>query len=99
MVRKHRNAIQAFGFGLAFASALFAGQASAQQGGPGGRGGAPAPAVGETAPDFSLAPIKFYDLKGDRAVSAEEAGGLYDSVRLSSFRGEKPVVLIFGSYT
>ncbi len=43
----------------------------------------PAPAVGEIAPDFEL-PL---------ADNAEK------TVRLSSFRGNKPVALIFGSYT
>ncbi len=42
-----------------------------------------APAVGTTAPDFEL------PLLDDRAKT----------VRLSSFRGERPVALIFGSYT
>jgi hypothetical protein len=41
-----------------------------------------APAVGDSAPDFSL---KTLDGKA--------------TVTLSSFKGEKPVVLIFGSYT
>lgn len=43
----------------------------------------PAPAVGEVAPDFEL-PL---------ADDAEK------TVRLSSFRNQKPVALIFGSYT
>lgn len=59
-----------------------------------------APKVGEPAPDFELAPIKFYDFKTDDAdVTKENAGVLYEPVRLSSFRGKKPVALIFGSYT
>jgi hypothetical protein len=41
-----------------------------------------APAVGATAPDFTLPHL--------------DSG---EAVRLSSFRGRKPVALIFGSYT
>ena len=41
-----------------------------------------APAVGSTAPDFTLPRL--------------DSG---DQVRLSSFRGRKPVALIFGNYT
>ena len=58
------------------------------------------PAEGTMAPDFSLTPLKFYEFGIDEeAITAENAGDLYKPVRLSSFRGEKPVVLIFGSYT
>jgi hypothetical protein len=41
--------------------------------------------VGDIAPDFCLAPV------GDEGAS--------ECVRLSSFRGRQPVVLVFGSYT
>ena len=46
-----------------------------------------APEVGGDAPDFNLP-----RLGGDRL-------GSDDRVQLSSFRGRKPVALIFGSYT
>jgi hypothetical protein len=42
--------------------------------------------VGQQAPDFDL-------------VRFESAGTGRERVRLSSFRGKKPVVLIFSSYT
>ena len=43
--------------------------------------------VGDAAPDFSL------ELRGENQEQEPQP------VTLSSFRGEKPVVLIFGSYT
>ncbi len=46
--------------------------------------------VGEPAPDFCLAPV---------GQPATEDDGAAACVRLSSFRGQKPVVLVFGSYT
>jgi len=49
------------------------------------RGGALAP--GDPAPDFCLSP----------AGEPEETSAA--CVRLSSFRGDRPVVLVFGSYT
>lgn len=58
------------------------------------------PKVGVVAPDFSLTPLKFYEFGiDDTEITEENAGELYDSVTLSDFRGKKPVVLIFGSYT
>ena len=58
------------------------------------------PKVGEPAPDFALQPIKFYDFKTEDAeITQENAGQLYEPVRLSDFKGKRPVVLIFGSYT
>lgn len=42
-----------------------------------------APKVGDRAPDFDLPVLSNRD----------------ESVRLSGFRGQKPVALIFGSYT
>lgn len=51
--------------------------------GVGNRPSRPAPVAGEVAPDFEL-PL------------ADDAD---QTVRLSSFRGKKPVALIFGSYT
>lgn len=59
-----------------------------------------APQVGEDAPDFSLTPLKFYEFGIDNEdITKENAGKLYQPVSLSEFRGKKPVVLIFGSYT
>ena len=58
------------------------------------------PKVGEMAPDFNLMPLKFYEFGIDeQLITRENAGDLYKPVRLSDFRGHKPVVLIFGSYT
>lgn len=55
--------------------------------------------IGEPAPDFELMPLRFYDFAIDRGVTKSNAGSLFDPVRLSSFRGNLPVALIFGSYT
>ena len=44
---------------------------------------------GDLAPDFCLSPVA--------AAGADEAAT--DCVRLSAFRGNRPVVLVFGSYT
>ena len=58
------------------------------------------PAVGTDAPDFALTPLKFYDFQvEEEAVTKQNAQKLYDKVKLSSFRGKRPVALIFGSYT
>lgn len=58
------------------------------------------PGVGEVAPDFALTPLKFYEFKiSERDITKENAGELYRPVKLSDFRGKRPVVLIFGSYT
>ena len=50
------------------------------------------PAQGILAPDFIFEPLKQYDFQLPSQKSL-------DSVRLSDFKGHKPVVLIFGSYT
>jgi len=47
--------------------------------------------VGDPAPDFELTPLRSYRF-GDFATSDA-------AVRLSAFKGVKPVALIFGSYT
>ena len=58
------------------------------------------PRPGDVAPDFALTPLKFYKFKTEETeITQENADVLYEPVRLSSFRGKKPVVLIFGSYT
>ena len=48
---------------------------------------------GKPAPDFELKLLKAYDLEPG------EGGRQVKSVKLSSYREKKPVVLIFGSYT
>ena len=56
--------------------------------------------LNDMAPDFALVPLRDYDFGIDPTVFA--AGPSQDGiprVRLSEFRGEKPVALIFGSYT
>lgn len=61
---------------------------------------APALAVGEIAPDFQLRPLRFYDFKIDqREITRENAAVLYEAVRLSDFRGEKAVALLFDRET
>lgn len=64
----------------------------------GGRsGGVP---EGEMAPDFALMPLKIYDFKTEKTeITEQNADLLYEPVKLSDFRGDKPVALIFGSYT
>ncbi len=58
------------------------------------------PMPGEMAPDFALRPLEFYSLGDDSAeATAENPDDPYQPVQLSGFRGRKPVVLIFGSYT
>ena len=65
-----------------------------------GIGNDDAPKPGDDAPDFELMPLRFYDFQIDKTpITKENAGGLYAPVKLSSFRGKLPVVLIFGSYT
>jgi Ca2+-binding EF-hand superfamily protein len=60
------------------------------RGGPGGArgGGGSVPEEGTDAPDFELA----YASKDGKAKGGKK-------VRLSSFEGDKPVALVFGSYT
>lgn len=48
--------------------------------------------AGDVAPDFEL---KRLETQGKKSAPADDAR----TVRLSSFRGKQPVVLIFGSYT
>ena len=54
---------------------------------------------GEPAPDFELMPLRFYDFAIDRGITKANAGSLFEPVKLSAFRGNLPVVLIFGSFT
>lgn len=65
-----------------------------------GFGSLTAPAQGTVAPDFDLTPLRIYDFKIDESqITTQNAGDLYSRIKLSSFRGKRPVVLIFGSYT
>ncbi len=56
---------------------------------------APAIKLGQMAPDFELPPLTFEDGKDAKKVARI---GI-KKIRLSSFRGKKPVFLIFSSYT
>jgi hypothetical protein len=53
----------------------------------------PGVAEGKEAPDFELKLLKAYDL------GIEIEGKPPETIKLSQFKGDKPVVLIFGSYT
>ena len=58
------------------------------------------PEPGSDAPDFSLTPLKFYAFKTAKTdITQENADLLYEPVSLSDFKDDKPVALIFGSYT
>ncbi len=52
---------------------------------------------GDLAPDFELLPLRVYDL--DLATHYREVPRKNGAIRLSDFRGFKPVALVFGSYT
>ena len=49
--------------------------------------------VGDEAPEFDL--VKFGCLKEDGSESTDAK----DRIKLSSFRGKKPVFIVFSSYT
>ncbi|MCL2641001.1 MAG: hypothetical protein FWD53_09170 [Phycisphaerales bacterium] len=57
--------------------------------------GSGAIAVGEAAPDFELSRLTIEEGADGKAVG--KVGD--EKVRLSSFKGKRPVVLIFSSYT
>ena len=58
------------------------------------------PHHGTVAPDFELQSLGLYEFGIEReGITEGNASDLYKPVRLSDFRGHKPVVLIFGSYT
>ncbi len=82
-----RTSIATLGGVLAVALAATATPALAQSGGGGGRGPDRAPRAGAAAPDVELHRL---------TPSGEPAK---ETVRVSSFRGKRAVVLIFGSYT
>lgn len=52
-------------------------------------------AVGQAAPDFELAPLTIEERADGKVVGKVGEA----KVRLASFKGKKPVVLIFSSYT
>lgn len=81
---------------LCLGALLVAGTAHAR----GSRWADTSPKVGAAAPDFELSRLK--DLLAEKTPAAKTAaakGKKPEKVKLSSFRGKKPVVLIFGSYT
>ncbi len=64
--------------------------------------------VGQVAPDFDLPVLGKYDpkkgqtstsSKSQTSTSSKRKSRSQSTVKLSSFRGRKPVVLVFGSYT
>jgi hypothetical protein len=56
--------------------------------------------VGDVAPDFELVPLRFYDFDlGEPDAPRNAHADAYRGVRLSTFRGVRPVALVFGSYT
>ena len=63
---------------------------------PGERGYNPKIKIGELAPDFELPRLTF-----GKDASGEPIGKINDNdtIKLSSFRGKKPVCLIMSSYT
>jgi len=56
----------------------------------------PEPKQGETAPDFELARLESYLKSVESKATTKPA---VEKVKLSSFRGKKPVCLLFSSYT
>jgi hypothetical protein len=79
------------------------GERGGRRGGGGGRGGSrqTAPTEGSKAPGFELETLYPVEAPADGEVEAKKAKKKpeYKSVSLKSFKGEKPVALIFGSYT
>ncbi len=68
----------------------------AQRSRPSREGGSPKVKVGEFAPDFELPRLTF---KTDATGKPIGVISENDKVKLSSFRGKKPVCLIMSSYT
>jgi hypothetical protein len=54
--------------------------------------------VGQMAPDFDLPKLESVAPNSERGNAKRSEKGA-DRIKLSSFRGKKPVVLIFSSYT
>jgi hypothetical protein len=59
------------------------------------RSGEPAVRVGQVAPDFELPRLSLVKGKDGKRIGKISS----EKVKLSSFRGKKPVCLIFSSYT
>ena len=57
------------------------------------------PKVGELAPDFELRVLLHEQEKASKVEKDSAKKEKVETIRLSSFAGEKPVALIFGSYT
>ena len=58
----------------------------------------PALRVGELAPELTLTPLRFHDFRIDeRPITRRNASRLYAPVRLSDFRGVRPVALLFAA--
>ena len=94
------GALWALGLLLAASQALYAGERRSR-GGKGGPGRGPDDnsvqgtlQQGAVAPDFEI-----QTLAAGKATVDSDQKAAADTVRLSSFRGDKPVLLIFGSYT
>ena len=67
------------------------------RGARGGGGGQSAPTEGSRAPSFELETLYPVQEEGEAKKSDKEPE--YKSVSLKTFKDEKPVALIFGSYT
>jgi hypothetical protein len=75
---------------------ILAESATAQRSRPGGAAANPKVKVGEFAPDFELPKLTLKtDAEGKRIGVISET----NTVKLSSFRGKKPVCMIMSSYT
>ncbi len=68
-------------------------QGRRRPGGRGGRQGAPDLKVGETAPDFNLVTLD------SLLARQKDEGTALKHVKLSDWRGKRPVTLLFSSYT
>jgi hypothetical protein len=55
--------------------------------------------VGQVAPDFELPKLESVVPSGEGSNTKHSKKGTGDKIKLSSFRGKKPVFVIFSSYT
>ena len=95
--------------GLTVALALFAGTSEGAEARRDRRRKDNSPTVGQTAPDFDLVRLDVFlkakasseEAPGSQATSesTETEKAVPANVKLSQFRGKRPVVLIFASYT
>jgi len=79
---------------LAVLLALSAAAAAGERGGRADN----SPRVGEAAPDFDLLLLKAF-LDKTKDAKAEPKWEEADRLKLSSFRGKRPVVFVLSSYT